>query len=189
MLFNRRVKCKKGKNMFRNLIITTVLILISSFQIFGQSKHPEKFEYSADGLNSYVVTRVEGKIINFIYEKTENWIKETYKNPDKVIKMKIENQKVRINGIASDLLFVKKMNFPLDYVIEISIKEGKYKFDLITLKTTESGTDYKKIPNFKTSKKLVENFGESPQRIENYFNSLNESLKNYILEKKKEDDW
>ena len=55
--------------------------------------------------------------------------------------------------------------------------------------TTDSGTDYKKIPNFKTDKKLVKNFGESPQRIENYFNGLNESLKNYILGKKKKDDW
>tara|TARA_B110000967_G_C18571761_1_gene405218 strand:+ start:110 stop:637 length:528 start_codon:yes stop_codon:yes gene_type:complete len=175
--------------MNRNSIIITVLILISSFQIFGQSEHPEKFEYSEDGINNYVVTKVEGKTVKNIYAKTEKWIKETYKNPDKVLKMKIENEKVRINGIASDLLFVKKMGFPLDYVIEISIKESRYKFDLISLKTTESGTDYKKIPNFKTNKKLVKNFGESPQRIENYFNSLNESLKNYILEKKKKDDW
>ncbi len=164
-------------------------MLMCSFQIFGQSEHPEKFEYSTDGINNYVVTKVEGKEINFISEKTDNWIKETYKNPDEVLKMKIENEKARINGIASDLLFVKKMNFPLEYVIEITIKEGRYKFDLISLKTTESGTDYKKIPNFKTDKKLVKNFGESPQRIESYFNSLNQSLKNYILEKKKKDDW
>ena len=175
--------------MNKNLIITTVLILVSSFQIFGQSEHPEKFEYSTEGINNYVVTKVEGKTANEIYKKTETWIKETYRNPDKVLIMNIENEKARINGIASDLFISKNMNFPLEYVIEISIKEGKYKFDLISLKTSQSGEDYRKIPNFKTDKKLIRWYGETPYRIEKYFNRLNESLKIYILEKKKKDDW
>lgn len=175
--------------MNKNSIMTTILILIFSFQIFGQGEHPEKFEYSENGINDFIVANVDGKSTNDIYNKTINWIKETYKNPDNVLKMKIENEQVRINGIASGLLSVKNMDFTLDYVIEISFKEGRYKFDLISLTTTESGTDYKKIPNFKTDKKLVKNFGESPQRIENYFNGLNESLTNYILGKKKKDDW
>ncbi|WP_031445845.1 DUF4468 domain-containing protein [Arenibacter algicola] len=174
-----------------NKLITTAVFLTLSLFTFGQTEYPEKFEYSENGINDYIVTKVEGKTANEIYSKTINWIKETYKNPDKVLKMKIENEKVRINGISSDLLVVKKMNMPLDYVIEIAFKDGKYKFDLISLTTSnEYGTaDYKKIPNFKTDKKLVKNFGESPQRIENYFNVLNESLKNYILGKEKKDDW
>lgn len=174
--------------MNRNSIITNILILLFSFQIFGQ-EHPEKFEYSENGINDYTVTKVDGKTTSDIYDKTINWIKETYKNPDKVLKMKIENEKIRINGIASDLLSVKNMNFPLDYVIEVSIKEGRYRFDLISLTTTESGTDYKKIPNFTTDKKFIKNFGESPQRIENYLNGLNQSLTNYILGKTKKSDW
>jgi hypothetical protein len=180
---------KTNIDMNRNSIITTILILVFSFQTFGQSEHPEKFEYSANGINDYIVTNVEGKFANDIYDKTINWIKETYKNPDKVLAMKIENEKVRINGIASDLLSVKNMSFSLAYIIEISIKDDRYKFDLISLVTTDSGTDYKKIPNFKTDKKLVKNFGDSPQKIENYFNGLNDSLKNYILGKIKKDDW
>ena len=173
-----------------NRILTTIAIFLTfSFSIVGQTEHPEKFEYSEKGINDYIVTKVEEKSTNEIYSKTINWIKETYKNPDKELKMKIENKKVRINGISSDLLFVKKMSFPLDYTIEISIRDGRYKFTLVSLKLTESGTDYKKIPNFKTDKKLVKNFGESPQRIENYFNGLNQSLKQYILEKNKKNDW
>jgi hypothetical protein len=103
--------------------------------------------------------------------------------------MKIENEKVRINGIAEDLLLVRKMSFNLDYVIEISVKDNKYKFELISLTATEQKTDYKKIPNFKTDSKLIKNFGDSPKRIESYFNNLNETLKNYILGEKKNDEW
>ncbi len=70
--------------------------------------------------------------------------------------MEIENEKVRINGVAPDLLFVKKMNFSMDYVIEISIKDDKYKFELISL--TTGGTDYKKIAELlKKSPKSIDN--------------------------------
>lgn len=167
------------------------LIILLSISLTLNLYSQETFEYSENGVNDYVITEVEEKSAKEIYKKTINWIKETYKNPDKVLKMKIENEKVRINGISTDLLAVKKMNMPLDYVIEIAFKNSKYKFDLISLTTSnEYGTaDYKKIPNFKTDKKLIKNFGESPQRIENYFNELNQSLKKYIFEENKKDDW
>ncbi|UOX32516.1 DUF4468 domain-containing protein [Flavobacterium sediminilitoris] len=171
----------------KKLITSFTLFLTFSVFTFGQTEHLEKFEYSETGINDYIVTKIEDKTTNEIYSKTINWIKETYKNPDKVIKMEIENEKVRINSVASNLLFVKKMSFSLDYIIELSIKDGKYKFELISL--TAGGTDYKKIPNFKTDNKLIKNFGESPKRIENYLNNLNESLRNYILGEKKNDDW
>lgn len=166
-----------------------ILFLAFSLFAFGQTEQAYKFEYSETGINDFIVTKVEGKSTKEIYTKTINWINETYKNPDIVIKMKIENEKVRINGIASDLLFVRKMSFNLDYVIEISVKDNKYKFELISLTATEQQTDYKKILNFKTDSKLIKNFGDSPNKIENYFNGLNENLKNYILNEKKNNDW
>jgi hypothetical protein len=171
----------------KKIITACTLFLSYSMFTFGQNEHSEKFEYSESGINDYIVTKVENKTTNEIYGKTINWIKETYKNPDKVIKMEIENEKVRINGVASDLLFVKKMSFNLDYVIEISFKDGKYKFELVSLST--EGADYKKIPNFKTDNKLIKNFGDSPNKIEAYLNNLNENLKNYILGQKKKEDW
>lgn len=173
----------------KKFIKLVTLFLAFSLFAFGQTEQAEKFEYSEAGINDFIVTKVEGKSTNEIYNKTINWIKETYKNPDIVIKMKIENEKVRINGIATDLLLVRKMSFNLDYVIEISVKDNKYKFELISLTATEQKTDYKKIPNFKTDSKLIKNFGDSPKRIENYLNTLNESLKKYILGENKNDEW
>ena len=170
-------------------IKSIILFFAFSFFAFGQTEKAEKFEYKETGINDFIVTKVEGKSTNEIYNKTINWIKETYKNPDIVIKMRIENEKVRINGVASDLLFVRNISLNLDYVIEISVKDNKYKFELISLTATEQKTDYKKIPNFKTDSKLIKNFGESPNKIENYLNGLNESLRIYILSDKKNNDW
>ena len=83
-----------------------------------------------------------------MYNKTLNWVKETYKNPDAVLKMKIENEKIRIDAIATGLLKIRGNSFNLSYVIEISFKDNKYRFEIISL-LYENSTDYKKIPNFK----------------------------------------
>lgn len=99
--------------------------------------------------------------------------------------MKIENEKIRIDGIATGLLKIKGNSFNLSYVIEISFKDNKYRFEIISL-LYENSTDYKKIPNFKTDKKLTKNFGDTPVEIENYFNKLNLSLKDYIIGKSEE---
>lgn len=160
-----------------------------------KAQDAKKFEYQEKGLNDYVVTNVEGKTANEIHTSTLNWIKETYKNPDEVLKATIEGKKVRINGIASNLLFVKKYTFPIEYSIEVGIKDGRYKFELLYLNSIvdgKTGADFKGVPNMKTNKKNIKLFGESPNRIENYFNNLNKSLKNYIESGslgKEDEDW
>ena len=92
-----------------------------------------------------------------------------------------------ING-SEALLYIKgKYSMNLDYVYEIAFKDGRYKFDLISLKYEE--TDYKNFPNFKTDKKIIKNFGDSPQIIEDFFNNLNNSIKEYITVDSNNDDW
>ncbi|NAS12241.1 DUF4468 domain-containing protein [Poritiphilus flavus] len=152
----------------------------------GKAQDAKKFEYQEKGLNDYVVTKVEGKTADEIYASAFNWVKETYKNPDEVLKATIEGKKIRLTGVASNLLIVKnKYSFPLKYTVEIAVKDGRYKFEIFTIETPPNeygnGADYKNIEGFKTKKSMVKNFGESPNRIENYFNDLNKSLKNYIL--------
>lgn len=170
------------------LPILIILLSINTFSQVNSTTNTEKFEYSEIGLNDFIITPIKEKTIDFIYDKTINWIKETYKNPDIVIKMQIENEKVRINSIARNLVKVKGYSMDLDYVLEISIKENKYKFEITSL-LYDGKTDYKKLPNFKTDTKLLENFGNSAINIENYFNSLNENLKNYILGNTNDNDW
>ena len=167
--------------------ILLILALLFSLHSFAQKEHPNKFEYSANGLNDYILTEIDGFTASDIYAKVINWVKETYKNPDIVLKFKIENEKIRING-SEALLYIKgKYSMNLDYVYEIAFKDGRYKFDLISLKYEE--TDYKNLPNFKTDKKMIKNFGDSPQIIEDFFNNLNNSIKEYITVDSDNDDW
>jgi hypothetical protein len=146
------------------------------------------FEYSDQGLNDFVVIRIDSVSKEQLYSKTLNWIKETYLNPDLVLKMKIENEKVRIGAVASGLLKVRSLTSDLNYVVDISFKDNKYKFEILSLLYNNT-TDYKQIPNFKTDSKMIKNFGTTPADIERYFNNLNESLRVYITGKSKKDDW
>lgn len=164
------------------------LLVVISGVCFSQTNEKilaQKFEYTETGLNDYVVAEVNGKTKSEIYNKTINWIKETYKNSEAVLKMKIENEKLRIDAVALDLLKVRGFSSNLNYLIEISFKDNKYKFEIVSL-LYNNETDYKKIPNFKTEKKYIKNFGNTPNDIEDYFNTLNQKLKEYVLGKNEE---
>lgn len=168
-------------------IIILLIITFSSICI-GQTSEivkVEKFEYSEVGLNDYIITNIEGKTKDEMYKKAMNWIKETYKTPDLVLKMSIENEKLRIDAVAIGIIKVRGVSMDLGYVVEISFRDNKYKFELISLLYNNT-TDYKKISNFKTDPKLVKNFGNSAAEIENYFNTLNKSLEIYIIGKVEE---
>ena len=162
------------------LIVTNISVGQTNEQVKG-----EKFEYTEAGLNDYVVTEINGKTKEEMYKKALNWVKETYKNPDLVLKMNIENEKFRIDAVALGIIKVRGISMNLGYVIEVSFRDNKYRFELVSL-LYDNTTDYKKMPNFKTDPKLVKNFGNSPTEIENYFNTLNKSLEVYIVGKAEE---
>ena len=161
-----------------------------------QSIQPQiqgSFEYGTQGLNPYVIVVVNGLNQQDIYNKTINWVKSTWQNPDKVIKMTIPNEKIRIEGFDR-LLTVRKISMNMGYTIEISIKDGKLKFDVPSLLAAPDGVptgyNYRELPNFKTDEKMLKNFGNSAVNIENHFNILVKKLSDYIVgSKNPKDDW
>lgn len=81
--------------------ITLIFALFISLLSNGQ----EKFTYNENGLTpEYLVDEADGKTQQEIYTKSLNWVKETYKNPDEVIKTTIENEKIRFEGVEMDLM-------------------------------------------------------------------------------------
>lgn len=175
-----------------NLVMVLVIIMFKTV-VFGQNQEirkTDKFEFNETGLNDFVVVGIENKTKEEIYSKTINWVKETYKNPDLVLKMQIPHEKLRIDAIASNLASVNngKTIFNLPYSIEISFKDNKYKFEILSL-VVENVKDLKTIPNFKTDKKMIKYWGTTPTDIEIYFNNLNDNLKKYITNQTKKEDW
>jgi hypothetical protein len=181
--------------------ILSVLLMVISFYANAQET---EFTFTADkGMTDFTVTPVEGKTAPEIYKKVIEWIKVTYKNPDKVTLSTIENEYVRFEG-SSDSFYamnpMSKIYVPVKYEIEITIKDGKYKFDYIGMTIIENGT---KIPYFSAKSKeelepypifkkdgtlrsAYKYFTEVPI----YLNNLNKSLFDSIVSTvKKSDGW
>lgn len=170
-----------------------LMFLVTSFA-FAQ----EKFEFKKEGLTDYVVTNVNGTAAE-LFSKTVNWIKENYKNPNEVIKMTIENEKLRFQGLKEDFYCVKGggsvMCSNAIYTIEVSFKDGKYRFDPIELVLrTKNGASSDINLNdfsvyFEKDGSINKRTKDVPGYFENLFNGLNESLKNYIENQTKKSDW
>lgn len=171
---------------------------------FGQET---EFKLTKDGFTDYVVTECKDKTAAEMYKKTLDWISVTYKNPKEVIKAQIENDYVRIEGASSSLICLNilgmKNCFDTKYQIEISFKEGKYKFDVIELQYyvapgqyTRGGwfpENFEKIDEYYNKKGEIKGrYKYYPETIPLYFNVTNTKLKEFILSESipsKKSDW
>lgn len=168
----------------------------------------EKFSYEQNGLNpKYIVQVFEGTTQKQLFDKSINWIKETYKNPDKVIKTTIDSSMVRLEGSIEHYIPVMLVSPNGDlttYTIEISFRNGRYKFEPINLSAFGNGdwieidldtaafANYTKYAFYKKNGDIKPSFKDYPALIENLFNNLNLSLLNYLKDsqtKKEEEIW
>ena len=175
-----------------------LILLLTLFTITLNFAQDNKFfQLDKNGISDFVVTEVPGKTKEELYNQTLNWINKTYKNPDKVILGKVENDYIRIEGYSDNIYVLNTLGSEnrtdSKYQIEISFKDGKYKFDVIELKYTASGFGWLDIPfsNFYKKdgeKKAMFKFSD---KIPQYFNDLNKSLLNYIEGKSEQlkNDW
>lgn len=175
-----------------------LILLLTLFTITLNFAQDNKFfQLDKNGISDFVVTEVPGKTKEELYNQTLNWINKTYKNPDKVILGKVENDYIRIEGYSDNIYVLNTLGSEnrtdSKYQIEISFKDGKYKFDVIELKYIASGYGWLDIPfsNFYKKdgeKKAMFKFSD---KIPQYFNDLNKSLLNYIEGKSEQlkNDW
>jgi len=180
-----------------------ILLLISAFA----NAQEAEFKFTKDGFTDYVIGTVPNKTASELYKKTIDWINITYKNPKEVIKGQIENEYIRIEGFKSSMLCKKILGSNIcengRYQIEISFKDGKYKFDVISLETYVNASQYNsggwypvELTNtsyaYKESGELKPMFKNYPNQIESTFNSLNNEFKK-ILESdtipSKKEEW
>lgn len=168
-------------------VLLSLLFLIS---ILGFSQET-KFTYKKEGLTDFVVTNVKGTAPE-LYSKAINWIKETYKNPDEVIKMTIVNEKIRIEGFQKNLNCIGSVCADGIYVIEISFRDERYKFDPVSL-LLKNGAGSFEVPfndlsiYYDKKGELKKSSKEGLEKTIQLFDGLNESLKNYIVGDKKSD--
>lgn len=194
----------------KKLFISILLVLgITSYT----NAQETEFTFNNErGMTDFVVTQVEGKTSAEIYKKAIEWIKVTYKNPDKVILSTIENEYIRFEGSSNNIYSVTNLGMktylPTKYQIEITIKDGKYKFDLMAMENLYQSTQYTSggwsanalfVSNLKKEyldKTLYKKdgtpkptFKDSMITVPAYFNSLNKSLLESMTITVKKDDF
>jgi hypothetical protein len=169
-------------------------ILILMITLVGYVNAQEKFTFSKDGFNSlYLVTEVENLSQSELYNKTLNYIKTNYNNPDEVIISKIENEMIRFKGIKKG---ASNYMAPGDlmYEVQIDFKDGKYKFELSRMSFNIANGGYKTFDLNSQDKWYKKNgslrawFGDKVQAISKTMNDLNQSIK-YSFTNSEDKEW
>lgn len=180
--------------------------LVISLFIIWPSIQAQKFIATPDGLrdlenpeNPYLVLNVEGKDANYLYSKAQEYIIKNYKNPDEVMKGKLEGDYLRFDTFVPQLLFIKnggiKQFFSATYSTELRFKNGKVRLEIISLEIKHDETEAELyfsaggINWYLFNKKGILKKPETKLEIENYFNSSIKSIFDFISGNTKEKDW
>jgi len=159
-------------------IITTVFLILGLISYSQESE----FKFTKDGLTDYIVIKVEDNSQNELYDKTINWINTVYNSPSNVLKAQVKDEYIRFEGIKDYCV----------YQIEISFKDGKYKFDVLSYRHLTTNSNLLDITLWFNNDGSIKN--KRCERLilehQEFFNQLNLSLKNFIMTNaNKNKDW
>jgi hypothetical protein len=171
-----------------------VLMVLLSASSFAQDT---AFKFSKEGLTDFVVGTFDGSAKD-IYKWTLAWANENNKRPN-AVQQTVENEKVVFQGIKENFLCSKAGGTNVCstalYTIEISIKEGKYKFDVtgLVLKDKSGKGTQVNLSDFSEyydkDGNLKKYMNDVPATYEALFNDLNKNLLTYLDKKKKAENW
>ncbi|MRX40567.1 DUF4468 domain-containing protein [Flavobacterium sp. LC2016-23] len=178
-----------------------MLFLISSVS-YAQtlSVTPDGLRNPNDPEKTFVVLNLEGKTAKQLFDGSVKYITKNYQNPDKVIKGKIENEYIKFTTHIADFIIIKnsfaKVPITADYTVELNFKDGKVRYEVISLDMYDKSGRYKLhfkgegafsgyyIYNNKEELKKP----EAKTALENYFNIKIENLLK-TLQNPTEDNW
>jgi hypothetical protein len=183
-------------------------ILTLSFLFFTCISFAQEFEITPNGLkdktnseNGFLVIQASDKKTNELYKNAIKYVNENYKNPEKVIKGKTENEYLRFVTHIGQLTKVNNSGVKLDisatYTTELRFKEGKVRYEIIELDLTADnggrnvywkGSIWKGYPIFNKKDEL--RLEQTKTDLEKYFNAQVKIISDFLNEKKSEkDDW
>lgn len=182
-----------------------ILFLLIFFCSFG---YGQKLIVTSDGLKNadepertFVVINVEGKNSKQLYENALRFVNKTYENPDKVIKAQMANEYLKISTHVTDFLIIKnsfaKVAISGDYTIELTFKDNKVKFDVVSINMYDRSRKYNLL--FKGegalsgyyiyNKKDELKKPEAKIDLENFFNTQISNLSEYLKKDISDDKW
>jgi len=185
--------------MKRTLII--VVFTIFGLKIFGQ----DRFTYNQQGLSpTYIVTEIPGLNQAALFDKAILWIKETYRNPDKVIKTTVEKEMIRFEGFQDYGICTKTglgglICHDVFYTIELEFRDNKFKFTPVELRQRVPVSQYSAggfLPidlrdgsGYYNKQGSLRNIYETvPTSIEMLFNEFNSRISLFLSSEKDESE-
>lgn len=178
--------------------------LIFSFCFYSNS---QTFVVTPNGLRdskniekSYVVITKEGKSAKELFDNSLKYINKAYKNPEEVIKAKIDGEYLKFNTYVPGFTIVDNLgtSLPINakYTVELSFKDGRIKYEVIELTMSAStggyniifsGSPFEGYPIFNKKGELKRE--ETKQDIENHFNAVIKDFSKELGGDKQEDEW
>ena len=101
----------------------------------GSNASKGTFEY----MKPMMVLEVEGTPTE-LYNKAINWVNETYKNPEEVIKGKVEGDYLRLDGFKSNLTQQSALGmtyyYDVRYTVKLNFKDDRFKYEITKMEYT-----------------------------------------------------
>lgn len=157
-----------------------------------------EFKFAKDGLTDFVVTTYDGAAAN-TYKYAQAWVKENAKKGYTIVSS-VENEKMTIQGNKENFLCSKAGGTNVctlgTFTIEISFKDGKYKFDAVGLSEKPNNSSNVTVHNLNDFSEYYDKDGslkkykdDVPVAYEGLFNGLNKDLVTFMDKKKKAENW
>ena len=175
--------------------IILLLALLSSSIVLAQDI--PQLKLTPNGVEPIVV-EVDSLTASDIYKKALYWVQETYKNPDKVLKSNIKDDKIRVDGFAKSAFIWTTLGIKqimnMDYTVEISFKDGKYRFEYIIGQFYTDGGQrarYTYTSFYKANYEVKKSYLDAVPSMEQTMNNLSKSFYNFVIgsTSKADKDW
>ena len=199
---------------FLLLLFVTSLFQLNAQEFETRTLVVEEGTNAAKGTFQYLkpmmVLEAEGTSKE-LYQKAINWVNETYKNPEEVIKGKVEGDYLRLEGFTSNLIRANVIGtmfyYDVRYTVKLDFKDGRFKYEISKMEQYFPASQYSasqwislmsnKEIVFKTANrkgKLNKDGVANLKAVKEYFENLGISVKDYMQkneasETSSNDDW
>lgn len=159
------------------LLALTVLISINSF---SQSEELPRFDLENYELPKAIIIQTETNSKAELKVNIQNWLG-SYYSESELLKCEYSEDTFYITALAHQLLKVKNLTTDLKYQLNISLRDGKYKMAITSLRY-KYYTEYRTIANISLiqDEDIRRDLENSRSLISVFLNELNQELFKFI---------
>ncbi len=174
------------------------MILLVAFISASAFAQDSEFKFSKEGLTDFIVVTYDGSAKD-TYNRALAWVKENSKKGYKITSS-VENEKMTIEGGKENFLCSKAGGTNVctfgTFTIELSFKDGKYKFEAVGLSEKPNNATTTVVRNLNDFSDYYDKDGslkkykdDVPAAYESLFNGLSKDLISFMDKKKKAENW